>query len=236
MDGTGGQAVTRIQTFIRAAVLPWLDMTCQEHSLGAERRGTQAAEHTPAATVGQHVKGEHMLPDPGRCQQNPFGLQLGPRAFGGMPGDLTAQFSLQHGKIELLLAKQRQLASVLQSEEIRQASRAYALGAGRTQQHTVDAAEARWGIPKQSASENVPSSAVGTRTIQVGHLRQHAGRRPGEQPRQGRHRLRCLMRSATAEVTVIDQKRGTRHSSVSTGEKTTCLPPGTGRRARSALN
>jgi hypothetical protein len=47
-----------------------------------------------------------MLSDPGRRQQNPFGLQLGPRAFGGMPGDLTTQFGLQHREIELLLAEQ----------------------------------------------------------------------------------------------------------------------------------
>ena len=65
-----------------------------------------------------------MLPDPGRCQQNPFGLQLGPGAFGGIPGDLTTQFSLQYGKVEFLLAKQGQLAPVLQPEEIRQAGRA----------------------------------------------------------------------------------------------------------------
>ena len=122
--------------------------------------GTQAAEHAPAAAVGEHVLGEHMLADPGRCQQNPFGLQFGQWAFGGMPGDLVTQFRLQHGQVELILAKQGQVTAVLQPEEIWQAGRAYALGAGRMQQDPVDAAEARRIVAEQSASENVPSSAV----------------------------------------------------------------------------
>jgi len=85
--------------------------------------------------------------------------------------------------------------------------RADALGAGGMQ-HPVDAAEARRVVAEQGAGQDVPSRAVRAGTVQVGHFRQHAGRRPGEQPGQGRDGLRRLVRGGAAEAPVIDRERG----------------------------
>jgi hypothetical protein len=107
-------------------------MARQQHAFGAERRRAQAAEHTWAAAVGQHMHGEHVLPDPGCCQENPFGLQLR-QCTSGMPGDLFPRVRLQQGNVELFLAQEGQLAAMLQSEEVRQTPGSYALGAGCVQ-------------------------------------------------------------------------------------------------------
>jgi hypothetical protein len=69
VGGAGGQAVAGIHALARGAVLPWLDVACQQHPPGAECRGVQTAKDAPAAAVGQHMQGEHMLADPGRCQR-----------------------------------------------------------------------------------------------------------------------------------------------------------------------
>jgi hypothetical protein len=74
----GRQAVAQIsrsKALGGRAVLPRLDVPGQQHPLGAERRGRQPAEHTPAATVRQHVLREHVLAHPGRRQQDPLGLE-----------------------------------------------------------------------------------------------------------------------------------------------------------------
>ena len=81
------------------------------------------------------MPGEHMLPDAGRCQQNPLGIPLGPDTPGSMARDLLPQARVQHGEVELILAEQGKLAAVLEFEEIRQATGGQALGAGGMQQH-----------------------------------------------------------------------------------------------------
>jgi hypothetical protein len=47
--------------------------------------------HASPSAVGQYVQGEHMLPDPGRGQQDALGLLLGPGSFGGGLGDLVLE-------------------------------------------------------------------------------------------------------------------------------------------------
>jgi hypothetical protein len=65
MGWARGQAVSEVKPLGGGAVLPGLDVACKQHPCGAERGGLEAAEHAPAAAVGQHVLGEHVLPDPG---------------------------------------------------------------------------------------------------------------------------------------------------------------------------
>ncbi len=103
-----------------------------------------------------------MAADAGRCQQNPFGLPLGPDTPGSMAGDLLPQVRVQHGEVELLLAEQGKLVAVLEFEEIRQAARAQALGAGSMQQHPVAAGEPRRVVAEHGAGQDIPSRAVGT--------------------------------------------------------------------------
>ena len=71
----GRQAVAQIKALGGRAVLPRLDVPGQQHPPGAERRGRQPAEHTPAAAVRQHLLREHVLAHPGRRQQDPLGLE-----------------------------------------------------------------------------------------------------------------------------------------------------------------
>jgi len=124
-----------------------------------------------------------------------------------MAGDLLPQVRVQHGEVELLLAEQGKLVAVLEFEEIRQAARAQALGAGSMQQHPVAAGEPRRVVAEHGAGQDIPSRAVGTGTVQVGHIRQDAGRGAGEQPGQGRDGLRRLVRGGAAEAPVIDHER-----------------------------
>src|SRR5690348_9671476 len=73
--------------------------------------GLEAAEHAPAAAVGQHMLGEHVLPDPDRCQQDSFGLQVRPWAGGNPAGDLLAQLGFEGGDIKFFLTQQSKLAA-----------------------------------------------------------------------------------------------------------------------------
>jgi Bacterial regulatory proteins, gntR family len=73
-------------------------------------------------------------------------------------------------------------------------------------QDPVDVAESRRIVAEHGACQDIPSRTVGPGSVQVGHFRQHAGRRPGEQPRQRGHRLGCLVRGRATEVTMIYQE------------------------------
>jgi hypothetical protein len=75
-----------------------------------------------------------MLPDPRRGQQDALGLLLGPGTFRRGLGDLVLEGILQGGRTELVLAEEVEFAVMLKSEEVRQAARADALGAGRGHQ------------------------------------------------------------------------------------------------------
>ena len=77
MGRAGGQPVTRIDPLGGGAVFRRLDVAGQKHAPGAERRGPQPAEHALAAAVGEHLRGEEVLPDPGGGQHDPFGLKHG---------------------------------------------------------------------------------------------------------------------------------------------------------------
>jgi len=143
VGGASSQAVTRVESFAGSAVLPWLDMACQQHAFAAERRRAQATEHASAATVSQHVRGEHMLSYPYRRQQDPYRIKLGQLACGRMQSGLFAQVRLQDRDVEFLLAEQDQLTAIFQFEEIRQARRADTLSARGIQQHPVDAGKPR---------------------------------------------------------------------------------------------
>jgi len=144
----------------------------------------QTAEHAPAAAVAQHVQREHVLADPGCCHQDPLGVPFGPPCPGGIGCDLLPQRCLEHGDSEFFLAEQGQLAAVLKFEEVRQPGRPDALGAGRLQRQAVDAGEPRRVVSEHCAGQDVPPGAVRAGAVQIRHLRQHAGRRPGEQPGQ----------------------------------------------------
>jgi hypothetical protein len=61
------------------------------------------------------VLGEHVLPDPGRCPQDSFGLQVRPWTGGSPAGDLLAQFGFEDGDIKSFLAQQGKLAAGLQA-------------------------------------------------------------------------------------------------------------------------
>ena len=124
-----------------------------------------------------------------------------------MPADLVAQGRFEHGDVEFLLAEQGELAAVLQPQEVRQPGRADAFGAGGEQQEPVDGAEPCRIVAEHGTGQDIPAATVRTRAIQVGHFRQHTGRRAREQPGQRRHRLRCLMCGAPAEMPVIHQER-----------------------------
>jgi hypothetical protein len=125
--GAGGQAVAEIQALGGRAVLPRLDMPGHEHAPSTERSRVQPAEHAPSAAVGQHVQGEHTLPDPSRGQQDALGLLLGPGTFGRGLGNLVLEGILQSRGAEVVLAEEVEFAVVLKSEEIRQAVGANAL-------------------------------------------------------------------------------------------------------------
>ncbi len=155
-------------------------MPGQQHSLGAERRRAEPAEHAPAAAVVQNAEREHMLADPGCRDQNPLGLQLRQARPGRMPGDLVPQVRFQHRDVQLVLAEQDQPVPGLQVQEVRQAIRANALGPGRPQQHAVQVGEPLQILAENCPSQYVPSGTVRARAIQVGHLGQHARRRPRE--------------------------------------------------------
>jgi hypothetical protein len=92
-----GQAVPQIQALARRAIFPRLDMSSHQHALGAERQGFQPAEDAPLAAIAQHIHGEHMLPNPGRGQDNLLDLFLRLDAFAGTLGDLLLESSLQRG-------------------------------------------------------------------------------------------------------------------------------------------
>ena len=207
MRRTGSQAVAGIEALGRRAVLPRLDMPGQQHPGAAERRGPQPAKDTPAAAVSQYLTGEHMLSDPGRRQEDPLRLQLRPRACATVPADLVAQARFEHGYVKFLLAEQSELAAVLQPQEVRQAGRVNAVGTGGEQQYSVDGAEPCWIVAEHGTSEDIPPGAVRMRAVQVGHFRQHTGRRSREQPGQRRHRLWRLMCGAPAIMPMFHQER-----------------------------
>jgi hypothetical protein len=135
-------------------------MSGHEHAPGAELRGVQTAEDAPLAAVAEHIQGEHMLPDPGRGQDNLLRLLLRPDAFAGAPGYLLLEGMLQSRGLEFVLAEKDELAAVFRSEEIGQVVVAYAFGAGRGQQDAVDMSKARRVIPEYGTGEDVPLSAV----------------------------------------------------------------------------
>ena len=134
----GGQAIPRIETFAWRTVAPGLDMTSQQHAGGTERAGCEAAEYALAAAVLQHPPGENMLPHPGRRQQYPFRLQLGPGTPAGLTADLFLQFCFEHGDVEIFLPEQDQVPTVLKLKEIGQPARPDALGPGSLHQHPVE--------------------------------------------------------------------------------------------------
>jgi hypothetical protein len=121
-----------------------------------------------------------VLANPGRRQQDPLCLQWRPDTVADVAFNLVPKTRLQHRDIQLLLAEQSQLAAVLEAEEVRQTRRPDALGPRRLQQHPVDVREPGRVVAERGARRDVPLGAVGSRAVQVGHLGQHAGRRPGE--------------------------------------------------------
>jgi len=66
-------------------------VTGQQHPGRTERGGPQAAKHAPAPAVRQDLPGEHVLPDPGRGQQDALGFQIRPYAGAAVLADLVAQ-------------------------------------------------------------------------------------------------------------------------------------------------
>src|SRR5579875_893075 len=93
----------------------------------------------------------HVLPDPGRGQQDPFGFRSG-----RVLADLLAQFGLEHGDVEFLLAEQGKLAAVLEPEEIGQPGRADALGAGGGDEQPVGGGEPGWVVTEDRTGQHVP--------------------------------------------------------------------------------
>ena len=209
--GAGGQAIAGIEAFGRGAVLPWLDMTGEEHASGPEGPRAQTAEDALIAAVAQHVLGKHVLPDAGRSQENPLGfpdLPLRPFAVPHVASELLPQACFQHGAVQLLLAQQGQLAAVLQPEEVGQPVRSDALQASSLEKYPVGARESPGIVPQDGSGQGIPSSSVRPGTIQVGHLCQDAGRPPGEQARERRNGFRRLVSGRPAEPPVIDHERG----------------------------
>jgi hypothetical protein len=149
------------------------------------------------------LPGEHVLPNPGRSQEDPLGLQIRPHASATVLTDLVAQGRFEHGGFEFFLAKQGQLAALLQAQEVRQPGWADAFGTGGVQQDAIDGAEPGRILAEHGAGQHIPSAAMGAGAVQVGHFRQHTGRRPREQPAQRRHRLRCPLRGTATKVPVI---------------------------------
>ena len=64
-----------------------------------------------------------MLPDPGRGQDDPFGILLCPVTFGGAAGNLVPLGALEYRHAQLVLAEEGKLAAVLQVEESGRRSR-----------------------------------------------------------------------------------------------------------------
>ena len=89
-----------------------------EHALSTERSRVQPAEHAPPSAVGQHVQGEHMLPDPSRSQQDALSLLLCPGTFDSGLGDLVLEGILQSRRAEFVLAEGVEFAVMLKSEEV----------------------------------------------------------------------------------------------------------------------
>ena len=141
------------------------------------------------------------------AKQDSLGFQIRPHVGVAVLADLVAQGCFEHGDVEFLLAEQRELAALLQAQKVRQPGWADAFGPGGVQQDAVDGAEPGRIFAEHGAGQDIPPAAVGTRAVQVGHFRQHAGRRPREQAGQRRHRLRRAMCGTAAEVAVIHQKR-----------------------------
>ena len=148
-----------------------------------------------------------MLPDPGRGQEDPLGLLLGPLTFGGGLRDLVLEGVLQGGGSELVLAEKGELTAVLESEEVGQPVFAYAFVSGRVQQHAIDVGEMRGLISKHGTGQDVILAAVRAGAVQIGHLGEHARGRPRRIAGRGEDRFRRPVRGGTAEAPVVDQER-----------------------------
>ena len=169
VTGAGGQPVPEIQALAGCAVLHGLICPAISMRLAPKAKGFQPAKHAPLAAVAEHVQGEHMLPDPGRGQDDLLCLLLRPDAFAGPPRDLLLEGILQNRGLELVLAEAVELAAVLKAEEIGTTAFTYALGAGRSQQRAIDMSETG-GV----AGEASPRADVSVRAPQDGQ-----DRRPG---------------------------------------------------------
>jgi hypothetical protein len=101
--------------------------------LATPREGVQAAEDASAAAVVQHVQREYVLSYAGRGQDDPFGVLLGQVTFGGAADDLIPEGVLEYRRAQLVLAKEGELAAVLEVEEIGQAVAVEAFGASGAQ-------------------------------------------------------------------------------------------------------
>ena len=74
-----------------------------------------------------------MLPDAGRGQDDPFGIQLGQVVPGDGTRDLILEGVLEYRRAQLVLAEEGELSPILQAEEIGQAVLIDAFGPGCVQ-------------------------------------------------------------------------------------------------------
>ena len=205
-----GQAARPLRGSSRSlGVLSFHGLICPASSI---RRAQDAAGRSPQNThwppqLASTCGGEDVLADPGGGQHDPLGLQHRPRCGTAITGELVAQGRFQHGDIELVLAEQGQLPSVLQSQEVRQPPRSDAFAAGGLQQHPVHPAEPGRVIAQHGPGQGIPPRAMRPGPVQVRPswpVRWTAAGRttgPATAPAQAPD-----ARSA-AEVPVIDQER-----------------------------
>jgi len=104
-----------------------------------------------------------VLAHTGCSQENPFGfpdLTFRLATLIQAPGELLAHARLQHGAVQLFLAKQGQFAAVLEAEEVRQPVRADAFRACRLEKYPVGVREPGGIVSQDGSGQYIPSSAV----------------------------------------------------------------------------
>ena len=107
---------------------------------------------------------EHVLPDAGRGQDDPFGILPGPVILGHAVGNLISEGVLEYRRAQLALPEEGKLAAILEVEEIGQAVAVDAFGAGGAQQQTVDICEPGAVLPEHGPGEDVPLAALSLRS------------------------------------------------------------------------
>lgn len=114
---------------------------------------------------------------------------------------------LQLRVVQLLLAKEPQLFPRLKLEEVGQDRSVDAEAPRRAKNLQVEHLHIHRRRKQRRTDNQVVLAAVAPCAVEVGHLRDHARRRPPEQRGELLHRKACSVCRAAAESAVIDQQR-----------------------------